>query len=726
MPLPGIIWSRLSIREQYGVFAVSSNLREGFQLGSMRVDPQLWTITASNDEVHIVKPRVMDVLVILADHANKLVSRDQLLEAVWTGHVASDELLAETISELQRALEHEPVAPTFIETVPKRGYRLVGEVSVGNESNLTDTNYSQPPTDRRFAIVITSLAVVLLATVVINESGYLETRGPIETDYRKLSDSRIAVAGRTPRPIIADESRLYFSHILNGQFAVSQLSQTGGVPVPIELPFTDDDSISILVGITPDKSELLIENYPRAKRENFSNELWTVPTNKASPLRLGPGGGAVFSPSGDQLLFSKYRRNLIIANPDMTEPREIAPFENRIIWPRFSPDGTTVRFTRYSELAADRFMLWEVKLDGSQPFELLPDSNLKSSCCGSWTPDGKFYVFQASTSDGTHLWAIKYPESGEIEPSIPFQITSGAMDFGSPTISSDGETIFAFGWQKRGELAEFDSKMNSFNEVAGLELMSVEQVSYSLDKQSAVYVSYPDGSLWRKNLSDGKELQLTFPPMQVRDPRWSPDGQTIAFDGLVPGQRTRIYTVAADGGPLVLASDPECSSSSASWSGTSTYIVFDDWCSDSIRTYNPNTGELGNLLGSRGLQWPNWSPDGKHLAALSNNGVVLFDPSDGSTQALIGSDLRPSFLHYSWSADSTGIFFIEPQNRNPQRFVHRFDIEEKTLTKVAQIGHERSASGTRGHWVGISLKGNPLMLRDKSINNIYALEWDTD
>ena len=182
---------------------MSSNLREGFQLGSIRVDPQLGTITVPNGEARQVEPKVMDVLVILAEHANKLVSRDQLLEVVGTGHVASDELLTETINELQRALEHEPVAPTFIETAGKGGYRLIGEVGVAG----------QPPTKRRFAIVITSLAVVLLAAVFINESGYFETRDQIETDYKKLSDSKIVLTGGTPRPIVADESRLYFSHI---------------------------------------------------------------------------------------------------------------------------------------------------------------------------------------------------------------------------------------------------------------------------------------------------------------------------------------------------------------------------------------------------------------------------------------------------------------------------------------------------------------------------------
>lgn len=582
---------------------------------------------------------------------------------------------------------------------------------------------NQPSTSRRLIIVVASLAVIILAAGIIKDRGHVETPDQTEPVYRKLSDTTIVATSRNPSPIIVDESQVYFSHILNGDFAISQLAQKGGVPIPIELPFTSVESISVLNGITPDKQALLIRDAPMAKRGNLSTDMWTVPLNKDDPTYLGRGGGGVYSPSGDQLLFSKFRNDLTIANPDMTGAREVLSASSRVSWPRFSPDGTTIRFTQFTELASNRFFLWEVGLDGGQASRLFPDSNMEASCCGSWSPDGKYYVFQASTDDGMHLWALESSESGGAEP---FQVTSGETNFGSPAFSADGKAIFAFGSKRRGELVEFDSSTNSFNEATGLESLAGDQLSFSLDKQSAVYVSYPDSSLWRKNLSDGSEQQLTFPPMQVRDPRWSPDGETIAFDGLVPGERTRIYTVAADGGPLVLASDPNCSSSSASWSDVGRYIVFDDWCSDTIRTFHPTTGELSHLPGSEDLQWPSWSPDGKQLVALTKNTVVLFDPLDGTVEQIVGSGQVPNFFHYSWSADSDSLYFIEAQYRNPERFVHRLDVNEKTITKVAQIGQERSAAGSRGHWVGISLAGNPLMLRDTSENNIYALEWDRD
>jgi hypothetical protein len=70
----------------------------------------------------------MEVLVLLAAHANEVVTRDQLIEAVWHRHVSADQLLNRAISELRRALEDQRHNPTYIETIPKRGYRLLGEV----------------------------------------------------------------------------------------------------------------------------------------------------------------------------------------------------------------------------------------------------------------------------------------------------------------------------------------------------------------------------------------------------------------------------------------------------------------------------------------------------------------------------------------------------------------------------------------------------------------------
>jgi TolB-like protein len=87
----------------------------------------------------------MDVLVVLAEHAGEVVTRDELFNAVWQGQVVSDERLTHAIAELRRALEDDRDTPKYIETVPKRGYRLIGEVRLpegikfGNDTTRTNS-----------------------------------------------------------------------------------------------------------------------------------------------------------------------------------------------------------------------------------------------------------------------------------------------------------------------------------------------------------------------------------------------------------------------------------------------------------------------------------------------------------------------------------------------------------------------------------------------------------
>jgi TolB-like protein/DNA-binding winged helix-turn-helix (wHTH) protein len=70
----------------------------------------------------------MEVLAILAGTPGELVTRDHLLDTVWRGQPGADQLLTRAVSELRRALEDRRDRPAYIETVPKRGYRLIGDV----------------------------------------------------------------------------------------------------------------------------------------------------------------------------------------------------------------------------------------------------------------------------------------------------------------------------------------------------------------------------------------------------------------------------------------------------------------------------------------------------------------------------------------------------------------------------------------------------------------------
>jgi len=104
-----------------------STLSHGFTLGQYRVRPRQEQIQGPEQTYHL-EPKVMQVLVTLAEHAQRPVSRDQLLETVWAGTVVGDEVVSRAISLLRGYLHDERKNPRFIRTIPKTGYELIQPV----------------------------------------------------------------------------------------------------------------------------------------------------------------------------------------------------------------------------------------------------------------------------------------------------------------------------------------------------------------------------------------------------------------------------------------------------------------------------------------------------------------------------------------------------------------------------------------------------------------------
>ncbi len=102
--------------------------RQAFRLGAWLVEPSLDRISRDGRELRL-RPRAMEVLVQLAVAAGKLASKQDLIDAVWQTEFVSDHALTQVIAELRTALGDDARNPTFIENIPRRGYRLVATVT---------------------------------------------------------------------------------------------------------------------------------------------------------------------------------------------------------------------------------------------------------------------------------------------------------------------------------------------------------------------------------------------------------------------------------------------------------------------------------------------------------------------------------------------------------------------------------------------------------------------
>ena len=102
-------------------------MTNGFRLGDWLVQPDQCRISTADRTVQL-RAKVMDLLTYLAARPGEVVSKERLLDDLWGSQAVSESALTRTVTELRQALGDSADAPHLLETIPKRGYRLIGSV----------------------------------------------------------------------------------------------------------------------------------------------------------------------------------------------------------------------------------------------------------------------------------------------------------------------------------------------------------------------------------------------------------------------------------------------------------------------------------------------------------------------------------------------------------------------------------------------------------------------
>ncbi|HET9178675.1 MAG TPA: winged helix-turn-helix domain-containing protein [Terriglobia bacterium] len=663
------------------------------------------------------------VLVSLLERPGEVVTREDLRKRLWPADTFVDfeHGLSKAINKLREALGDDASNPRFVETLTRRGYRFLGPVertdhtsSTGNEEPVHVRQGA--PSSRRWVMVAAGVLAALLA------GAYWLSRPstrPEVTGMVQLTNDGQAKSG----PLLSDGSRIYFGEGNIPSLEMAQVSVHGGEVAPaaaISVPQ------AFPLDISPDGSEFLMTQFTTTAD---MAPVWVVPVLAGSPRRVGNlmvnlnPQTAAWSQDMQRIAFAR-GDDLYTASPDGTDAKKLVSLPGDGFGFHWSPDSSCLDISVLNKKTGAQ-SLWELRADGTNLHQLLPGwSNPPAECCGVWTPDGKYLVFQATRNGVTALWALPQTTGLFSRASRqPIQLTTGPMDMLSPVLSRDGKRIFSLGIQPRGKLVRYDARSKSF--VPYLGGASIEDVDFSKNGKWIAYLSYPQNSLWRSKADGSSKLQLTFPPLQALLPRWSPDGKQVAFIGLKlgEGEAVKIYVVPADGGePERVLPQDTGEETDPVWSPDGNRLVFSKNSFVEVRSLQERDIEVVDLRtrqvtpvpGSEGLYSARWSPDGRYLVAMPRDStrLTLFDFKSQKWQELV----KMAIGFPSWSRDSKYVYFNDASNTA----FYRVRVRDRKVEQVASLAGMTMAGE---QWTGLAPDDSPMLLLDTSIDEIYAVDW---
>jgi DNA-binding winged helix-turn-helix (wHTH) protein/Tol biopolymer transport system component len=174
------------------------------RVGDCVVDVPLREITAADGSKTRVTVKAIGVLLVLAEHAGRVVSRDALLASVWAGTMPTMDVVTQAVASLRKALGGEAGAPEYVETIPKGGYRLLAPIEWLPNAQGRGAPAPAPSRGRWNVLATTVAGVALLGTLGWSMAGWPGKAGkadrPAEAPTATPTGGDIAYTLLTSKP----------------------------------------------------------------------------------------------------------------------------------------------------------------------------------------------------------------------------------------------------------------------------------------------------------------------------------------------------------------------------------------------------------------------------------------------------------------------------------------------------------------------------------------------
>jgi Tol biopolymer transport system component len=138
-----------------------------------------------------------------------------------------------------------------------------------------------------------------------------------------------------------------------------------------------------------------------------------------------------------------------------------------------------------------------------------------------------------------------------------------------------------------------------------------------------------------------------------------------------------------------------------------------------IAIFDLASRKLSLLPGAKQMFSPRWSPDGRHIAAISDDSqkLMLFDRETQQWQEVVSLPIG----YPSWSHDGQYLYFDTTLTEDANFF--RVRISDRKLERLVSLHGMRRFWGDLGSWTGLAPDDSPLLIRDVSSQEIYAIDW---
>lgn len=338
------------------------------------------------------------LLTILLEHAGEVVTREELREQLWPDtFVDFDHNLNKAINKIREVLRDSAESPRFVETLPRRGYRFIAPVESGEPASkkLAEEAPPKPPPKAslkplHYGLMVFGVALITVAGLTLWKRVFSDKATLRVIRFTKLTDDGRPKSG----PMATDGSRIYF----NEHNLVTQVSVDGGEVVALPLPL----KVPALLDMSREGHEFLVAN----DDDFYDTSFWVQPVTGGSPHRVGTilGSSAGFGADETTVLLGM-EHEVDSVQRDGSSFRRLFATSGIPSYFRSSPDLSTFRFTNF-DYSSNARTIMEATANGAGLHKVL------DGCCGEWTANGKFFVYQDKRNGRNDLFVL--PEEREV------------------------------------------------------------------------------------------------------------------------------------------------------------------------------------------------------------------------------------------------------------------------------------------------------------------------